>query len=867
MRSRAKTLAAICALAVVISVVVLVFKYQTKAWIITGVAVLPVAWSVAAAIFLWWRRGQQGNPSAATTLAQSTAAADWLAAETAARWKQEAAGRRITTPAPARVRWHWAPESVSVSAAEAVTPLPQGTGPAPLPGIGLPAVILSSGLVTRLHDEVYARLPSGRLVLTGGPGAGKTGAMILLLLAALDWRGRQSEDTRSLVPVPVWLTLGGWNPAAESLIDWVVGVLNRDYPALRAADYGADASAALLRAGRIALFLDGFDELPLGLRAAAVRRLNTEAGELRVVLTSRPAEYEFALRDVNLDNCAVIELRPIRAAEAAAYLMRGQAGPSRARWQPVATYLETDPGSLVARALDSPLTLSMAREAYAVRDPGVLTDPHRFSTTDAVTTHLVDQFLVTAYKDERERAYAVRWLAWIAANMGTGRELRWWEIARWVPGWRLRLARALITALLAGSSATLLAWLWYRDLVTLTSQPGVAAWAAPGIAIGLGTAMLTGLFFRLEDGPVAARTGIVERLKAVFKASPVWVSAALMASVLAPAVAQVLLPAGSPLLGSVNFVLFVVLTVLTVEIWKAIRHRPRPSQIVRKLLGTSGRRSNGREPRLETPTARVVSGVLAVGVPLTIWYGMADGPQDALPDGFSWVIYAVPLCWILGRLWRGAGGGQLGTPWALAPRWPRPKWLVPLGLLAFPLVIPRWVGGWVTPAADTPSATAISTYRGDRRASAIYAWGYAAMPVVPVILVILGASLNLGPTSSAGVAADTERTALALGWVVVMTACIWCTAWLCSGQVPLANLAQLVLWPTHGRVSFARLLDDAHRRQVLRQAGTVYQFRHAALQSRLACRATADDTGAQATEIEHPDSATPASDAAWHQKQ
>ena len=44
--------------------------------------------------------------------------------------------------------------------------------------------------MTRLHDEVYARLPHGRLALTGGPGAGKTGPMILLLLAALDWRAR-----------------------------------------------------------------------------------------------------------------------------------------------------------------------------------------------------------------------------------------------------------------------------------------------------------------------------------------------------------------------------------------------------------------------------------------------------------------------------------------------------------------------------------------------------------------------------------------------------------------------------------------------------------------------------------------------------
>jgi hypothetical protein len=35
-------------------------------------------------------------------------------------------------------------------------------------------------------------------------------------------------------------------------------------------------------------------------------------------------------------------------------------------------------------------------------------------------------------------------------------------------------------------------------------------------------------------------------------------------------------------------------------------------------------------------------------------------------------------------------------------------------------------------------------------------------------------------------------------------------------------------------VKFIRVLGDAHQRQVLRQAGAVYQFRHAELQDHLA---------------------------------
>jgi ABC-type arginine transport system ATPase subunit len=48
--------------------------------------------------------------------------------------------------------------------------------------------VLDAGVVTELHDKVYRLLAQGRLVLLGPAGAGKTAAMILLLLAALDFR-------------------------------------------------------------------------------------------------------------------------------------------------------------------------------------------------------------------------------------------------------------------------------------------------------------------------------------------------------------------------------------------------------------------------------------------------------------------------------------------------------------------------------------------------------------------------------------------------------------------------------------------------------------------------------------------------------
>ena len=236
--------------------------------------------------------------------------------------------------------------------------------------------MLNSGLVTRLHDEVYARLHHGRLVLIGGPGAGKTGAMILLLLEALRYRQRMPETARTDVPVPVWLTLGSWDPSVQGLRDWVTATISRDHPYLRATDFGPNAVAQLFDTGRIALFLDGLDEMPDTLRSKAVERLTAEAAGRRVVITSRPDEFRetIDLGRRQLPYTAVIELRPVGSRAAAGYLLEGQIGAARQAWQPVADHLLAHPDGVLARTLNTPLTLSLARAAYTSDDPrGLLT--------------------------------------------------------------------------------------------------------------------------------------------------------------------------------------------------------------------------------------------------------------------------------------------------------------------------------------------------------------------------------------------------------------------------------------------------------------------------------------------------------------
>lgn len=589
-------------------------------------------------------------------------------------------------------------------------------------------VILGSGVVSRLHDELYARLPHGRLVILGAPGAGKTGSMILLLLAALDHRDSVDEAERMDVPVPVWLTLGGWNPAVTSLAEWARSVLVRDHPYLPASSYGHDAAGELLNGGHLALFLDGLDEMPPAVRGSALDRLDKESLGLRIVLTSRRNEFLQALADGHLHSAAVIEVRPVRAREAADYLVRDQVGDQAAGWREVGAYLKAHPDSVVAATLDNPLTLSLARSAFQHTDPTAMTDPERFPTTAALREHLLDRALVNAYPDDRQRAYAVKWLSWIAHRMGTDRDLSWWHIPRWIPRWEHM----------------------YRT-VSATTIAGV-------LSIGLGLLVHFGLLHR---GGTSS--------------DPVLFAGYLL---------QISLVGGLAALGG--------------------------SMLVARR-GSGGYAEPGRlHPRLPLSSefaglARVVAAA-SIGIGLTVGLATELGPllwsavDRAITDGLAAQVLA-------GSDLEAAFDSVLVVGLGVG---------IPAGLV---FGLHRL---WSVPVEQVAAATPNSTLVDDRRTSV---W----MSLVAGLLVGLGSGLLVG------IAVDPYG---GLFYGVVIGVWVGLVGRLVFGVRSTLAYTERRLARRFGRPRprFARLLDDALQRQVLRQAGSVYQFRHADVQDDLARR-------------------------------
>ena len=149
----------------------------------------------------------------------------------------------------------------------------------------------------------FEALPRRRLVITGGPGTGKTTLAVQLLLDLLPDPGEPPTS-----PVPVLFSLTGWAPETQPRVqEFLTAQLTLTYPALRAIH--PDAAAALVDQGRVLPILDGLDEVTQDRRAAIITALNTTLDPAGgVILTSRRPEYRTALDDAGhrLTGAAVI---------------------------------------------------------------------------------------------------------------------------------------------------------------------------------------------------------------------------------------------------------------------------------------------------------------------------------------------------------------------------------------------------------------------------------------------------------------------------------------------------------------------------------------------------------------------------------
>ncbi|WP_173155627.1 tetratricopeptide repeat protein [Phytohabitans suffuscus] len=303
-----------------------------------------------------------------------------LAAEVERQLRAERRLRGVHDPYPIPIHWtaapadladHW--ENIRGTAGQA-EPLPLDVG--------------------SLADA-YRAVPSGRLVILGGAGTGKTTLAAELALALL----AESPDTAR---VPVLLRLSSWSPDRQPFREWLTTRLLADYAQAFQHGQAATCAAELVRSGRILPVLDGFDELAHEDRAPAFRALkialdNTDP----LILTSREPEYAAAVKaHAPLSRAAVVQLEDLRLDDVAEYLRLATHGEE---WAAVVDRLRTDTDAPEVERLRAvfatPLMVSLARTTYGhgQAQPGELLDGEKFRDMASIENHLLDGFVTAAY--------------------------------------------------------------------------------------------------------------------------------------------------------------------------------------------------------------------------------------------------------------------------------------------------------------------------------------------------------------------------------------------------------------------------------------------------------------------------------------
>lgn len=302
--------------------------------------------------------------------------------------------------------------------------------------------------------DYYDSVPSRRLVITGGVGAGKTMLASELALALLERRG--PDD-----PVPVRLSLPGWSGSqdsrdADAFTRWIRKSLAVEYK-LEPLE-----AQAFVTARKILPVLDGLDEMdpdeadPAGSRAADLLRaldvwLDGRQG-VPYVLTCRTDWYDRLVQAGESPHGVTrVELDLVAPVDAVGHL---RAVPKRhpERWDSLFQELEARPTGQLATALDTPWRLTLVAGLYAEEgDPAELLS---CPDADSLRNHLLGRYVSAASRthpagtadDTYDSADVHRWLAWIAKGLGTRGEFTPHGMWRLIPTGRTRAVEAALAA-------------------------------------------------------------------------------------------------------------------------------------------------------------------------------------------------------------------------------------------------------------------------------------------------------------------------------------------------------------------------------------------------------------------------------------
>lgn len=398
--------------------------------------------------------------------------------------------RGIDDPPPLTVRWH-----VVSDAVDHTTDIDDSSGEIQQEDLA------SLGSVSTVR-EFYRSIPSQRMVIRGGPGAGKTTLAHHLIGTLLD---QPDRDQRT----PVLFNVNTWNPRDTSLLGWLIEQLSHDYPELnRAQSHGSTLAAVLVHSRHILPVLDGLDEVPEESRDAVIEALGRFDGPL--IVTTRHNEFlATTLPTGAVGEVGTLALDPPSRDDVRLYLHDSTGIPQETSWTSVFDRLDTEPDEpaheALAAVLSVPLMITLARTVYRTTDHGApvdLFDISRSGGREGLEQHLLNAYIETVYdprwatssddgtpqRSPWTAVQAQRWLGELANNLTRRQthDLTWWHLNT-----TLHRHTRILTITLAGVLVFGLIYGLQDKLYTGFGPSWSGLWT--GLVIGLGAGLASGL--------------------------------------------------------------------------------------------------------------------------------------------------------------------------------------------------------------------------------------------------------------------------------------------------------------------------------------------------------------------------------------
>jgi|GEM_PF-1614871 len=369
-----------------------------------------------------------------------------------------------------------------------------------------------------------------KLLILGAPGSGKT--VLMLQLAERLLQEARDDEKKS---IPVVFNLSSWAEKRESLTDWLVEQLRRDYGARK------KIATELIQSDSFIYLLDGFDEMSATLSTECLTQLNKFITPTRqVVICSRKTEYS-AMND-HLNTRFAIELLPLRNKKFRLELSKRI--PDKETTHSIIRTLRND--AEVWEEVKKPLFMNILINTYADGKPFAAHNIEG-TTIEKLQKLAIEPYIKRQLQNKRnakiDNALILRYLAFISHNLHErGRTIFYLELIdpTWFPTRKLYIRFYLIYILFYG----IFSGIWLTILDELTGKffghiiedistgylRGIAGWVLLSLVLAIGSGII--LWIALdEQNDFSLLPGIRYKLYPVLISTSLWVIIGLVTAV------------------------------------------------------------------------------------------------------------------------------------------------------------------------------------------------------------------------------------------------------------------------------------------------------------------------------------------------